>query len=130
MATDIHARSIWDRHIIKIAVRDAFIKLVPQHQIRNPVMFTVYVGAILTTVLFFQALLGYGEAPAIFILNITLWLWFTLLFANFAEAMAEGRGKAQAQALRKARREIQAKKLTKPNRDAKAKLVRSAELRA
>ena len=57
---------------------------------------------------------GKGEAPASFILAITLWLWFTLLFANFAEAMAEGRGKAQAQALRKARREIQAKKLAKP----------------
>ena len=64
-------------------------------------------------------MLGEGEAPASFILAITLWLWFTLLFANFAEAMAEGRGKAQAQALRKARREIQAKKLAKPTRDCK-----------
>lgn len=103
--------SLWDFDILKFALRDAFLKLSPQHQIRNPVMFTVYVSSILTTILFFQALSGHGEAPARFILAITFWLWFTLLFANFAEALAEGRGKAQAQALRKARREIQAKKL-------------------
>ena len=104
-------RSIWNIEIIRVAIRDAFLKLSPRHQIRNPVMFTVYVGSILTTILFIQAIVGKGEAPPLFILAITLWLWFTLLFANFAEAMAEGRGKAQAQALRKARREIQAKKL-------------------
>lgn len=121
---------LWDFNIIKIAARDAFIKLVPQHQIRNPVMFTVYVGSILTTILYFHALNGDGDAPAKFILWITLWLWFTLLFANFAEAMAEGRGKAQASALRKARREIQAKKLAKADRDAKVTLVQSAELQA
>jgi potassium-transporting ATPase ATP-binding subunit len=121
--------SLWDRHIIKIAMRDAFWKLMPQHQIRNPVMFTVYVGALLTTVLFIQALFGHGEASPPFILGITLWLWFTVLFANFAEAMAEGRGKAQAQALRKARREIQAKKLAKASKDAHVTLVQSTDLR-
>jgi potassium-transporting ATPase ATP-binding subunit len=123
-------QKLWDIRILKVAIRDAFLKLVPQHQIRNPVMFTVYVGSILTTALFIQALLGQGEAPARFILAITLWLWFTILFANFAEAMAEGRGKAQAQALRKARREIQAKKLSKPARDASVTLIQSATLRA
>ncbi len=115
--------------LIKRAIREAFVKLSPHHQIRNPVMFTVYIGSILTTLLFLQALLGQGEASACFILGITLWLWFTVLFANFAEAMAEGRGKAQAQALRKSRREIQAKKLSKASRTAKVTLVPSEVLR-
>jgi len=122
-------KKIWDFNIIRLATRDALLKLSPRHQVRNPVMFAVYIGSLLTTFLFLQALLGQGEAPAGFILAITLWLWFTLLFANFAEAMAEGRGKAQALALRKARREIQAKKLAKPNRDAKITFIRSSELR-
>ncbi|TAK73093.1 MAG: K(+)-transporting ATPase subunit B [Gammaproteobacteria bacterium] len=115
--------------IINGAIREAFIKLSPHHQLRNPVMFTVYVGSILTTALFLQAVLSEGEAPAGFILSVTLWLWFTLLFANFAEAMAEGRGKAQAQALRKSRREIHAKKLAKASRTAKITLVQSDDLR-
>ena len=85
------------------------LKLSPRNQLRNPVMFTVYIGCIITSALYIQALLGQGEAPALFILSVTVWLWFTLLFANFAEAIAEGRGKAQALALRKSRREIQAK---------------------
>lgn len=127
MATKI---AVWDVRIILNAIRDSFIKLSPRHQIRNPVMFTVYIGSLITSVLFLQALLGEGEAPAFFILNISLWLWFTLIFANFAEAMAEGRGKAQAQALKKARREIHAKKLSKPQRDAKYVTVPSANLRA
>jgi K+-transporting ATPase ATPase B chain len=126
MATKI---SIWDLGIIKLAIRDSFLKLNPRHQIRNPVMFTVYIASLLVTGLTLQACLGGGEKPLSFILAITLWLWFTLLFANFAEAMAEGRGKAQAQALRKARREIQAKKLAKPDRNAKMTLVPSASLR-
>ncbi|MDR3491660.1 MAG: potassium-transporting ATPase subunit KdpB [Gammaproteobacteria bacterium] len=121
--------SLWDVGILKFAIRDSFLKLHPRHQISNPVMFTVYVASILTSVLFIQALFGHGEAPARFILSITLWLWFTLLFANFAEAMAEGRGKAQAQSLRKARREIQAKKLAKASKDAKLTLVQSGILR-
>lgn len=145
MATKTQSYSFWDFNIIKLAIRDAFIKLKPSHQIRNPVMFTVYVGSLLTTVLFIRALLNQAEESALFTLAITVWLWITLLFANFAEAMAEGRGKAQAQALRKTRREIQAKKLaphllrglaphllrglSKPNRDAKITLVQSDDLR-
>ena len=82
-------------------------------------MFVVFVGSVLTTGLFIQALLGQGEAPAGFIGAVSLWLWFTVLFANFAEAMAEGRGKAQADSLRKARRDIQAKKLAEPHHGAK-----------
>lgn len=129
MPTKLQARPLWDFEIIKIAICDAFLKLSIRHQARNPVMFTVYVGSLLTSGLFIQAIVGQGEAPAPFILAITLWLWFTLLFANFAEAMAEGRGKAQAKALRKSCHEIQAKKLVKPSLHAAIKEVASANLR-
>ena len=81
--------------------------------LRNPVMFVVEVGSLLTTVLWVQALSGHGEAAAGFVGAIALWLWFTVLFANFSEALAEGRGKAQAEALRKTRKETQAKKLAR-----------------
>jgi K+-transporting ATPase ATPase B chain len=104
-------RSLFDPEITKRAVGDAFRKLDPRHQIRNPVMFVVWVGSLGTTLLWIQSLVGTGEAAPGFILAITLWLWFTLLFANFAEAMAEGRGKAQADALRRTRTETKAKKL-------------------
>ena len=100
--------------IVRHALLDSCAKLSPRHMVRNPVMFVVEVGSVLTTVLWFQALVGHGEAPAWFIGAVSLWLWFTVLFANFAEALAEGRGKAQAQALRKARRDIQGKRLEKP----------------
>jgi K+-transporting ATPase ATPase B chain len=130
MATKMQSQRFWNLEIVKLAVRDSFLKLAPHHQIRNPVMFTVYVGSLLTTGLFIQAITGQGEAPARFILAITLWLWFTLLFANFAEAMAEGRGKAQAKALRKSRGEIQAKKLSEPKRTAKVTLTPAANLHA
>ena len=93
------------------AIGDAFRKLSPRVQFRNPVMFVVFVCSILTTLLWFQALAGKGEAPAGFILAVALWLWFTLLFANFAEAIAEGRGKAQAASLRNARRDVVANKI-------------------
>lgn len=126
----MQTQTLWNFEIIKLALRDSFFKLSPQHQIRNPVMFTVYIGSILVTGLYLQAVSGKGEAPTGFILAITLLLWFTLLFANFAEAMAEGRGKAQAIALRKTRREIQAKKIDKPDHKNKFTLVQSAELRA
>ena len=92
-------------------------------------MFTVYMGSILTTGLFVQAVVGTGEANAWFILAISAWLWFTVLFANFAEAMAEGRGKAQADSLRKARREITAKKLAEPHRGAAVEQVNATTLR-
>jgi K+-transporting ATPase ATPase B chain len=116
-------------NIIVAAIRDSFTKLSPRQQMRNPVMFTVYIGSTLTTGLFIQSLFGHGEAPPLFILAITLWLWFTVLFANFAESMAEGRGKAQAQALRKARRDIQAKKLANTCRTSKVTLVQSGLLK-
>ncbi len=111
MATTVKTRSLFDLPIMRQAIIDSFRKLTPQRQVRNPVMFVVYVGSILTTLLWFQALAGKGEAPAWFIFWVSVWLWFTVLFANFAEAMAEGRGKAQAASLRKARRDLEAKRL-------------------
>jgi len=129
MATHAKARPLFDPAILRQAVIDSFRKLTPQRQVRNPVMFVVYGGSILTTLLFLQALVGKGEAPAWFILMVTVWLWFTVLFANFAEAMAEGRGKAQAASLRKARRDVQAKRLTSPHREAAYTLVPSASLK-
>jgi K+-transporting ATPase ATPase B chain len=103
--------SLFEPAILRQAVVDACRKLSPRHQLGNPVMFVVWVGSIVTTGLWVQAVFGRGEAPTWFILSVTLWLWFTVLFANFAEAMAEGRGKAQANSLRQTRREMTAKKL-------------------
>ena len=120
---------LFDREIVKQAIVDSFKKLSPQQQIRNPVMFVVWVGSILTTLLFIQALAGQGEAPAGFILAITLWLWFTVLFANFAEAIAEGRSRAQANAMRSAKRDVHAKKLVRPQYGEKFVLAAGSSLR-
>ncbi|MCX5906185.1 MAG: potassium-transporting ATPase subunit KdpB, partial [Deltaproteobacteria bacterium] len=97
----------------KRALVDALRKFHPRKMVRNPVMFVVEVVSVLTTVFWVQALMGQGEAPASFIGNISLWLWFTVFFANFAEALAEGRGKAQAEALRRMRKQTQAKRLSR-----------------
>jgi K+-transporting ATPase ATPase B chain len=113
----------------RTAIRDSFLRLDPRQQFRNPVMFVVEVGSVLTTILFFQALFGKGEAPAPFIGSVSAWLWFTVVFANFAEALAEGRGKAQAEALRRARRETPAKRLQRPERGAPSETVSSTALR-
>ena len=129
METRIKARSLFDPPIVRRAIIDSFLKLDPRHQVKNPVMFVVEVGSVLTTFLFFQALVGYGEAPAGFILAIALWLWFTVVFANFAEAMAEGRGKAQADTLRRARRDVIAKKLLTPQYGAAFHATSAAMLR-
>ena len=98
-------RPLFEPAIVRRAVLDAFLKLDPRIQVRNPVMFVVVVTALLTTVLGILALRGNGEASPGFIVAVAAGLWFTVLFANFAEAMAEGRGKAQAASLRKARRD-------------------------
>ncbi len=129
MSSHTKARPLFDPPILKRAVVESFRKLDPRHQVRNPVMFTVFVGSLLTTGLWIQALIGQGEAPAGFILGISVWLWFTVLFANFAEAMAEGRGKAQADSLRNARRDVHAKKLSEPRRDAASQTVSASALR-
>jgi K+-transporting ATPase ATPase B chain len=106
--------SLFDRKLIGPALLDSVRKLDPRVQWRNPVMFVVYLGTILTAVLYSQALAGHGEAPPGFILAITIWLLFTVLFANFAEALAEGRSRAQAASLRGMRKTVFAKKLLDP----------------
>jgi K+-transporting ATPase ATPase B chain len=123
------ARPLFEPAVVRRAVVDSFLKLDPRHQAKNPVMFVVEVGSLLTTGLFIEALFGEGEAPAAFILAISLWLWFTVLFANFAEAVAEGRGKAQAASLRRARRDIVAKRLDEPRFGAAFQAIPAAALR-
>ena len=120
---------LFDWAIVRPAVLDSFRKLSPRRQFRNPVMFVVLVGSVLTSVLFVQAIFGKGEAGPWFILGISLWLWFTVLFANFAEAMAEGHGRAQADSLRKARRDLVAKKLSNPRRDSSLEMVLASLLK-
>jgi potassium-transporting ATPase ATP-binding subunit len=129
MTTQSQSRPLFDGPILRQAVGASLRKLDPRVQLRNPVMFVVLVGAALTTALWLQALLGQGEAPASFIFAIAVWLWFTVLFANFAEAMAEGRGKAQADTLRKARRDVEAKRLQEPRYGAPFSAVSSGALR-
>jgi K+-transporting ATPase ATPase B chain len=121
--------TLFDPTLVKPAIVDSFKKLDPRLQWRNPVMFVVYVGSIFTTILWVQALIGQGESAPGFILTITLWLWFTVLFANFAEALAEGRSKAQAAALRGAKKTVMAKKLREPRYGAAVEATPGSELR-
>ena len=115
MTTNRRKGFAWlDRTLLAAAVAQSFAKLDPRVQWRNPVMFVVWVGSVLTTLLWLDALRHRGEAPAGFILAVALWLWFTVLFANFAEAMAEGRSKAQAASLRGLKATTWAKKLEQP----------------
>ncbi len=102
--------TLLDPVLLKPAILASFTKLSPRVQWRNPVMFVVFIGSVFTTLLWLQALQGKGEAPAGFILAVTIWLWFTVLFANFAEALAEGRSKAQAASLRGLKKSTWAKK--------------------
>ncbi len=117
------------RGLLKTALIDSFRRMTPRYQWRNPVMFVVYIGSILTTILWLQALTGKGEAPAGFILAVSLWLWVTLLFANFAEAIAEGRSKAQAASLKSARKDTTAKRLSRAERGAAQTPTPSSNLR-
>ncbi len=116
-------KSLWDPKIMRRAALDALLKLNPRKMMGNPVMFVVEIGSVITTVL----LILHPHEAFSFNLQITLWLWFTVLFANFAEAMAEGRGKAQADALRKARAETLANRLVE---DGTVEQVASSRLRA
>ncbi|HET6364666.1 MAG TPA: potassium-transporting ATPase subunit KdpB [Nitrospirota bacterium] len=130
MSSKSKQRSLFEPAIVKKALWDSVKKLNPLNQIKNPVMFVVEVGSFLTTLLFFHALLtGKGEASPGFILQISAWLWITVLFANFAESMAEGRGKAQAMALRNTRREVMAKRLARPDAKAEVTKVVSSQLK-
>ncbi|QVL31896.1 potassium-transporting ATPase subunit KdpB [Telmatocola sphagniphila] len=122
-------KSLFDAAIVRRAIVDSFLKLDPRRQIRNPVMFTVFIGSLLTTFLGIRALTGTSEESSLFIFAISAWLWFTVLFANFAEAMAEGRGKAQADTLRQARRDVQAKLLPDASRSSPFEIIPAAKLR-
>ena len=124
-----HPKPLLDAAILRRALLDSLRKLSPLHQVRNPVMFTVWICSAFTTALWLQSLGGHGETRPGFILAIALWLWFTVLFANFAEAMAEGRGKAQADSLRKSRKDVMARRLAGPSRDAAETPVPAASLR-
>jgi K+-transporting ATPase ATPase B chain len=103
-------RHLFDPPIVRRAIRDAFVKLDPRHMVRNPVMFVVLAGCVLTTFILVREVVS-SSGHAAFTLQLALWLWFTVLFANFAEAMAEGRGKAQAETLRNTRTQTTAKRL-------------------
>jgi K+-transporting ATPase ATPase B chain len=118
--------SIWDPALVRRAIRESFPKLDPRLMIKNPVMFVVEVGSVITTLILLQGLPGMISVDVGFVLQVTLWLWFTVLFANFAEAIAEARGKAQADTLRSMRSDTPAK-LLQP--DGSVKIVNSTELR-
>jgi potassium-transporting ATPase ATP-binding subunit len=120
---------MFDRALLGPAIVAAFRKLDPAVQWRNPVMFVVFIGSILTTVLWLRALIGEGEAPAWFIGFVAIWLWFTVLFANFAEALAEGRSKAQAAALRGLKQTVFAKRLVEIDDRTRHSRVRADDLR-
>jgi potassium-transporting ATPase ATP-binding subunit len=119
-------RSLWDTKIVRRALVDALVKLNPRTMMKNPVMFVVEVGSLITTIYLFRNIAAHHESVR-FDLQITLWLWFTVLFANFAEAMAEGRGKAQADALRRAKSETIAVRL---RIDGTTENVASSDLRS
>src|SRR6266516_491594 len=116
------SKAVWEWKIVRRAIWDSLLMLNPRKTMGNPVMFVVEIGSVITTILLFK-----GGAAFKFNLQITLWLWFTILFANFAEAMAEGRGKAQADTLRKARSETVANRLLENGRIEK---VPSSKLQA
>lgn len=117
-----------DKNMVKRAVKDSFIKLNPRTQVKNPVMFLVFFAAILTTSLWVLSFFGIKDAPSGYILAIAVILWFTVLFANFAEAIAEGRGKAQADALRASKKDVEAHKIPSIERRTEVEDVSSASL--
>ena len=122
------SRPLFDPPIVKRAITDSLVKLNPRHMMKNPVMFVVEVGAVMTTILTVRDLAS-GAGVAGFTFQISLWLWFTVLFANFAEAMAEGRGKAQADTLRKTKTETNARRVLSGGRTemVAATLLRSGD---
>lgn len=123
-----HKSALVDKNIVLRAVKDSFVKLNPKTQAKNPVMLLVYISAILTTILWIVALAGIKDASSGYTLAVAIILWFTVLFANFAEAIAEGRGKAQADALRASRKDVQAHKIPSAEEKDKITVVSSASL--
>ncbi len=120
---------LFESKLVLPAIIESFYKLNPAVQLRSPVMFVVYVGSIITTLLYAQSFFGKGEADSGFILATTIWLWFTVLFANFAEALAEGRSKAQAASLRSLKQSVTSKKLSTPKHGAHWLPCTATELR-
>ncbi|MFI4895024.1 MAG: potassium-transporting ATPase subunit KdpB [Steroidobacterales bacterium] len=131
MTTAVRARPLFDPPLVKEAIRDSFVKLAPWVQWRNPVMFVVLVGSVLITAVWLAQLGGAlaAEGRPGFVIAIALWLWATLLFANFAESLAEGRGKAQAAALRSSKREVSARCFAQGRTDQPCESVPSRNLR-
>lgn len=123
-----HKSALVDKNIVLRAVKDSFVKLNPKTQAKNPVMLLVYISAILTTILWIVSLAGIKDASSGYTLAVAIILWFTVLFANFAEAIAEGRGKAQADALRASRKDVQAHKIPSAEEKDKITVVSSASL--
>ena len=119
---DKNKSALTDRKMVLRAMKDSFIKLNPKTQAQNPVMLLVYISAILTSILYIISLFGLKDAPSSFTLGIAIILWFTVIFANFAEAIAEGRGKAQADSLRASRKEVEAHKI--PGADSKDQVTK------
>jgi potassium-transporting ATPase ATP-binding subunit len=117
--TRLKERSLFDPEIMRPAIWDSFRKLTPRHVIKNPVMFVVEIGSVLTTLILIRDLIAptAESQPLWFTFNVSFWLWFTVIFANFAEAVAEGRGKAQAATLRKMRKETNARRLVNGDRE-------------
>src|SRR5882762_5112959 len=117
--TRLKERSLFDPEIMRPAIWDSFRKLTPRHVIKNPVMFVVEIGSVLTSLILLRDLFAptAGSQPLWFTFNVSFWLWFTVVFANFAEAVAEGRGKAQAATLRKMRKETNARRLVNGHRE-------------
>lgn len=128
METQLKARSLLDGPILRRAITDAIRKLDPRLMVKNPVMFVVEMSAVMTTIIVISSLISVQTDDLGFNLQISLWLWFTVIFANFAEAMAEGRGKAQADALRKTRTQMMARKLM-GGLDAKEEQVSATQLK-
>src|SRR6185503_9259992 len=119
--TRLRERSLFDPEIVRPAIWESFRKLAPQHVIQNPVMFVVEIGSVLTTLIWLRDRIAPtpGSQPLLFTFSVSFWLWFTVVFANFAEAVAEGRGKAQAATLRKMRQETTARRLVNGSREQK-----------
>ncbi|MFA5018819.1 MAG: HAD-IC family P-type ATPase, partial [Methylobacter sp.] len=129
MSTKSHKQQLFSGQILWAALGDTLRKLAPQQQWKNPVMFVVYIGSLLTTGLWLWELFSGDHTQTGFMFAVTFWLWFTVLFANFAESVAEGRSKAQAASLRSAKRDIMAKKLDEPRYSTDYAKVTSTSLR-
>jgi K+-transporting ATPase ATPase B chain len=118
-----------NKKMIADALKSSFVKLLPKTQAKNPVMFLVYIASIVTSILFVLSLFGMKDAATGYILGIAIILWFTVIFANFAEAIAEGRGKAQADALRLAKKDVEAYKIPSIDKKEKVEMISSAMLK-